>query len=221
MQHPHQGDQRDVGPEVVDGLHHQARVDAAWADRVVPYAAAVLLFAVLMAVTPWAAAMRTIRVLNDEQFDVLHVHEPLVPGPSVTALLFWQSLIIAGRSPALLVAARAESRGDRTFALACLTAAGAVYVADALGRRGALFVCSGLFLGGALMPAETGSDASQRIAEWVAEALVEALHVNAVFNIVNRMGNALGWSWESDEHVRAGARVIRLTRYRLPGFLLR
>lgn len=53
------------------------------------------------------------------------------------------------------------------------------------------------------------------------EALVEALHVNAVFNIVNRMGNALGWSWDSDEHVRAGARVIRLTRYRLPGFLLR
>lgn len=41
------------------GLRVQARVDAAWADRVVPYAAAVLLFAVLMAVT-----LATIRQLD-------------------------------------------------------------------------------------------------------------------------------------------------------------
>ena len=33
-----------------------------------------------------AAALRTIRALNDEQFDVLHLHEPLVPGPSLTTL---------------------------------------------------------------------------------------------------------------------------------------
>ena len=31
-----------------------------------------------------SAALRTIRALNDEQFDVLHVHEPLAPGPSMT-----------------------------------------------------------------------------------------------------------------------------------------
>jgi phosphatidylinositol alpha-mannosyltransferase len=35
-----------------------------------------------------AAALRTIRALRDEQFDIVHVHEPLVPGPSLTALLF-------------------------------------------------------------------------------------------------------------------------------------
>lgn len=34
-----------------------------------------------------SAALRTIRALNDEAFDVLHVHEPLAPGPSQTALL--------------------------------------------------------------------------------------------------------------------------------------
>ncbi len=34
-----------------------------------------------------AAALRTIRALRDEDFDVVHVHEPLVPGPSLTALL--------------------------------------------------------------------------------------------------------------------------------------
>jgi phosphatidylinositol alpha-mannosyltransferase len=35
-----------------------------------------------------ACALRTIRALRDEQFDVVHLHEPLVPGPTMTALLF-------------------------------------------------------------------------------------------------------------------------------------
>ena len=35
-----------------------------------------------------AATVRTIRALRNEQFDVVHVHEPLVPGPSLTAVLF-------------------------------------------------------------------------------------------------------------------------------------
>ena len=33
-----------------------------------------------------AAALRTLRVLRDELFDVIHVHEPLAPGPSVTTV---------------------------------------------------------------------------------------------------------------------------------------
>src|SRR3954470_8549008 len=33
-----------------------------------------------------SAALRTIRALRDEAFDVIHVHEPLAPGPTVTAL---------------------------------------------------------------------------------------------------------------------------------------
>ena len=33
------------------------------------------------------AQLRTIRALWDERFDVVHVHEPLVPGPAVTAVL--------------------------------------------------------------------------------------------------------------------------------------
>ncbi len=32
-----------------------------------------------------AAALRTIRALRDEDFDVVHIHEPLAPGPSLTA----------------------------------------------------------------------------------------------------------------------------------------
>lgn len=35
-----------------------------------------------------AAALRTIRALRDEDFDILHLHEPLAPGPTLTTLLF-------------------------------------------------------------------------------------------------------------------------------------
>jgi len=33
-----------------------------------------------------ASALRTIRSLRDERFDVVHLHEPLAPGPTLTAL---------------------------------------------------------------------------------------------------------------------------------------
>lgn len=42
-----------------------------------------------------ACALRTIRVLFDEQFDVLHVHEPFAPGPSMTALLMQPAPVVA------------------------------------------------------------------------------------------------------------------------------
>jgi phosphatidylinositol alpha-mannosyltransferase len=35
-----------------------------------------------------SAAMRTIRALRDEAFDVVNIHEPLAPGPPLTAVLF-------------------------------------------------------------------------------------------------------------------------------------
>lgn len=42
-----------------------------------------------------ACALRTMRVLFDEQFDVIHVHEPFAPGPSMTALLMHPSPVVA------------------------------------------------------------------------------------------------------------------------------
>lgn len=42
-----------------------------------------------------ACALRTIRALNDERFDVLHLHEPLAPGPTVTALVVHSAPIVA------------------------------------------------------------------------------------------------------------------------------
>ena len=35
-----------------------------------------------------SAALRTIRALREERFDIVHLHEPFVPGPTLTALLF-------------------------------------------------------------------------------------------------------------------------------------
>jgi phosphatidyl-myo-inositol alpha-mannosyltransferase len=50
-----------------------------------------------------SATLRTIRALNDEEFDVLHLHEPIVPGPNLSALIYKPTPILgtfhaAGRS---------------------------------------------------------------------------------------------------------------------------
>ncbi len=41
-----------------------------------------------------SAALRTIRALRDEAFDVLHLHEPLAPGPCLTAVLMGGTPIV-------------------------------------------------------------------------------------------------------------------------------
>lgn len=56
-----------------------------------------------------SAALRTIRALNDEAFDVLHLHEPLAPGPTMTALLVKMAPIVATFHSA------GESAAYRTF----------------------------------------------------------------------------------------------------------
>jgi len=42
-----------------------------------------------------SAALRTIRSLRDEQFDVLHIHEPLAPGPALTTLVVRGAPLVA------------------------------------------------------------------------------------------------------------------------------
>jgi AhpD family alkylhydroperoxidase len=53
------------------------------------------------------------------------------------------------------------------------------------------------------------------------EAIVDALHVNLIFNIMNRLANAFDFSWDSEQHVRIGAQVIHRVSYRSPRFLMR
>jgi phosphatidylinositol alpha-mannosyltransferase len=42
-----------------------------------------------------AAALRTIRALRDEDFDVIHLHEPIAPGPTFTALVMHAAPTVA------------------------------------------------------------------------------------------------------------------------------
>jgi uncharacterized peroxidase-related enzyme len=53
------------------------------------------------------------------------------------------------------------------------------------------------------------------------DAIIDALHVNLVFNTVNRLANAFNWAWDSDHHIRTGAKFIHLFSYKLPGFVMR
>jgi phosphatidylinositol alpha-mannosyltransferase len=42
-----------------------------------------------------SCALRTIRALRDEEFDAVHLHEPLCPGPTMTTLFFTDVPIVA------------------------------------------------------------------------------------------------------------------------------
>ena len=42
-----------------------------------------------------AAQLRTIRALRDENFDVVHLHEPFAPGPTMTAMLVKSAPLVA------------------------------------------------------------------------------------------------------------------------------
>jgi uncharacterized peroxidase-related enzyme len=53
------------------------------------------------------------------------------------------------------------------------------------------------------------------------DAIIDALHVNLIFNLANRLANAFAWSWDSDTQVRKAAKVIHLSRYKLPRFAMR
>ena len=53
------------------------------------------------------------------------------------------------------------------------------------------------------------------------EAIVDALHVNFLFDCINRLANAFDFGWESDHQVRLGAKVIHRTSYPVPANLMR
>lgn len=62
-----------------------------------------------------SATLRTVRALRDEAFDVVHIHEPLAPGPSITSVTLHTAPTVgtfhaAGRSSSYRYLGRALSR---------------------------------------------------------------------------------------------------------------
>src|SRR4051794_7450595 len=53
------------------------------------------------------------------------------------------------------------------------------------------------------------------------DALAEAVYVAFMFNLINRVADALAFEHRSDRDRRVGAVILRRFGYRLPGFLLR
>lgn len=86
-----------------------------------------------------SCALRTIRVLRDEEFDVVHLHEPLVPGPSLTALLFTDTPSVgtfhrSGESAIYRVMRPMARWAARKLALRCAVSEDALHTAsEALG----------------------------------------------------------------------------------------
>lgn len=71
-----------------------------------------------------AAVLRTIRVLRDEHFDLVHLHEPLAPGPTWTAILAADSPLVgtfhrAGESSWYRFARGPSRWGAKKLALRC------------------------------------------------------------------------------------------------------
>lgn len=82
-----------------------------------------------------AAQFRTIRALWDEAFDVVHLHEPLAPGPTVTSLMLKPAPLIgtfhaAGSQPAYTAAAPAVRWGARRLDLRVAVSEDAKALAD-------------------------------------------------------------------------------------------
>jgi phosphatidylinositol alpha-mannosyltransferase len=82
-----------------------------------------------------SAQLRTIRALRDEAFDIVHVHEPLCPGPTQTALLFKTAPLIgtfhaAGSSAAYKYFKPLTTRGARKLDLRCAVSEDAKQMAE-------------------------------------------------------------------------------------------
>jgi phosphatidylinositol alpha-mannosyltransferase len=86
-----------------------------------------------------ACALRTIRALRDEEFDIVHLQEPLVPGPTLTSLLVTDRPVVgtfhrAGASSAYAAFRPAAKALAGRLALRCAVSADARATAtDAIG----------------------------------------------------------------------------------------
>lgn len=113
-------------------MGHEADVLAPWdgpapAEGIIALGASVPL-AANGSVAPLAldplSALRTLRALRAEDYDVVHLHEPMCPGPTLTSLVFEQRPLVgtfhrAGASAAYTALRPAVARLARKLALRC------------------------------------------------------------------------------------------------------
>lgn len=83
-----------------------------------------------------SAQLRTIRALRDEDFDVVHLHEPIAPGPTMTTLLFASEPMVgtfhaAGQSASYRLLGRPLGRMARRLAHRCAVSPDAEALAKA------------------------------------------------------------------------------------------
>ncbi len=82
-----------------------------------------------------SCVLRTIRALRDEAFDVVHLHEPLVPGPTLTALVFTEAPTVGtfhrcGESAVYRVSRPAARAVARRLSLRCAVSEDALKTAQ-------------------------------------------------------------------------------------------
>ncbi|MDP1821045.1 MAG: glycosyltransferase family 4 protein [Acidimicrobiales bacterium] len=83
-----------------------------------------------------SAQLRTIRALRDEAFEVVHLHEPIAPGPTMTALLFASAPMVgtfhaAGVSAAYRYLGWGLTRLARRLTYRCAVSPDAIALAQA------------------------------------------------------------------------------------------
>jgi phosphatidylinositol alpha-mannosyltransferase len=111
-----------------------------------------------------SAALRTIRALNDERFDVVHLHEPLAPGPTMTTLLMHPAPTVgtfhaAGRSSSYQVFRPLVARWAQNLDARVVVSKDALQlVQDHLGGEGYRLLFNGVEIAAiaAARPATTG-----------------------------------------------------------------
>ena len=92
-----------------------------------------------------SAQLRTIRALWDEAFDVVHIHEPFCPGPTVTAVLMKSAPLVgtfhaAGEQPAYrYLAWLARTMGKRLDARVAVSEAAKAMIEPTIGGEWNIF----------------------------------------------------------------------------------
>jgi phosphatidyl-myo-inositol alpha-mannosyltransferase len=82
-----------------------------------------------------SAQLRTIRALRDEAFDVVHLHEPVAPGPTMTTILFASTPMVgtfhaAGQSTAYRTVGRVLGRMANRLSHRCAVSPDAARLAE-------------------------------------------------------------------------------------------